>query len=325
MEQGLYEWLMAELYMIEMVQGWRVPLLDLYFRFMTFLGDEEFYLVSLPAIYWLFNKQLGRRLVFLLIFSNLLVSFLKNTFRMPRPPEELRLIQEEGFGLPSGHAMNGFSLWGYTAWRLRQAGAWIWGAAAVVILSITVSRIYLGVHYPTDAVTGLVLGIVTLLLYIWLERKVTAWLPQVNRRLLIPGIALLSLVLLFAHPGDEFHYPAERAVTLAGLFLGVSLGFIAEIAQVRFLVGGPVLQKILRYLLGITLAILFWLGLRVLFGFIEVSYPVESILRFVRYALTGIAITWLAPLLFVRLGLAEQEVDTMTQSQTLHTIGSGAK
>jgi membrane-associated phospholipid phosphatase len=321
---GLYEWLIAELYMIETVQSWRTPLLDLYFRFMTFLGDEEFYLVALPAIYWLFNKQLGRRLVYLLIFSNLLVSFLKNTFRMPRPPEELRIIQEEGFGIPSGHAMNGVSLWGYAAWRLQEMGRWIWGAAVVVILSITFSRIYLGVHYPTDAVAGLLLGIPTLLLYIWLERKVSAWLPQANRRLLIPAIVLLSVILVFAHPGDEFHYPAERAVTLAGLFLGVSLGFIAEIGQVRFLVRGRLPQKILRYLLGIFLAVLFWLGLRLLFGFVEVSYPVESLLRFVRYALTGIAITWLAPLLFVRLGLAEQEID-MSKPPILHTISSGAK
>ena len=324
MEPGLYEWVVGGQRLIEQVQSGRTPLLDLCFLSITFLGDEEFYLVVLPAIYWLFDKRLGRRLLYLLVFSNLIVSLFKNTFRLPRPPEALRLIEEAGYGLPSGHATNGVSLWGYAGWRLRRLGAWVWVLVVAVVASNSFSRIYLGIHYPLDVASGLLLGMLVLFGFIWLENTVAAWLPRAERRWLIPGAACLSLILLFAHPGDEFFYPAELAVSLSALFFGATVGFLAEMEQVQFAVHGSIPRRVVRYGVGVLITLCFWLGLRVLFGLLDGPYWLVATLRYVRYALTGLAVAWWAPALFVRLGLAEREVDTLVETQTLHTIGSGA-
>jgi membrane-associated phospholipid phosphatase len=321
METGLYEWVVGGLPLLEGIQGWRTPLLDFYFLAMTFLGEEEFFLISLPTIYWCFDKRLGRRLVYLLVVSNVVNSAFKNIFQMPRPPEELRMVQETSYGLPSGHAMNAVTLWGFAAWRLRWIGGWIWIIAIWVILSTAFSRLYLGIHYPADTVTGLILGVFTLLGFIWLDRWVTGWLPRADRRFFIPGAAILSLILLVVAPGDAYTYPAETTITLSGLFFGATVGFLHEMDGVRFINRGSPVQLLLRFLLGMVIALGFWMGLRVLFGIFDAPFWLEAILRFVRYALTGYAIAVWAPMLFVRLGLADREPSTSVGSPMLHTIG----
>jgi membrane-associated phospholipid phosphatase len=321
METGLYEWVVGGLPFLEEIRGWRTPLLDVYFLVLTFLGNEEFFLIALPAIYWCFDKRLGRRLVYLLVVSNVVNSAFKNIFQMPRPPTELRMVEEASYGLPSGHAMNAVTLWGYATWRLRWIGSWIWIIAIWVILSTAFSRLYLGVHYPADTVTGLALGLLTLVGFVWLERWVTGWLPRADRRFFIPGAAILSLILLVVAPGDAYTYPAETTLTLAGLFFGSTVGFLHEMDGVRFINRGSPVQLLLRFLLGMVIALLFWRGLSILFGLIDAPFWLEAVLRFVRYALTGYAIAVWAPMLFVRLGLAEREPSTSVGSPMLHTIG----
>jgi hypothetical protein len=217
--------------------------------------------------------------------------------------------------------MNAVTLWGYGAWYLRRMGTWIWIVTIAVVLSTAFSRLYLGVHYPADMLMGLCFGILALLFYLWLERQVVIWVPRTERRFFIPAAAILSLLLLFVVPGDDLAYPGETAITLSGLFLGATLGFRYEMESVRFSVRGSVAQRLLRYSAGAMIALLFWLGLSLLFGLIEGPFELASSLRFVRYFLTGIAVAGWSPALFVRLGLAEQETGLLPESPVVHTVG----
>jgi hypothetical protein len=56
-----------------------------------------------------------------------------------------------------------------------------------------------------------------------------------------------------------------------------------------------------------AMILLIWGGLRVIFGLVETAHALEMGLRFVRYAVTGWAVAWLAPAAFVRVGLADRE------------------
>jgi membrane-associated phospholipid phosphatase len=321
----LYDWVTGGVELIYLVQQHRTLFLDLYFKWMTFLGNEEFFLLLLPLIYWVVHKQLGRRLVYLLVFSLFVNSMAKNLFRLPRPPLVLHLVDQGGYGFPSGHAMNAVALWGYIARHSRQAvrkrllwqwlAPWILTFALWIVGSTAFSRIYLGVHYPADTLVGLALGLVVLWVWGWVEILFAAWWPWLDKRL-FPLLALvLSLVLLFVHPGNGTYYPTEDAATTAGLLLGISLGFFYEARWVRFRVQGPWRQRLWRYWAGVAVIILSWLGLRILFGLVEGGYPVEISLRFARYALTGCALTWWAPAAFVRLGLAQREDEPVLDQQ----------
>lgn len=303
----LHDWVFSGTGFLENIAQWRTPLLNYYFLFATFLGQEEFFLIALPAIYWLYSKQVGRRLVYLLMLGAWTNEALKNFFRLPRPPLEIALVEEVGYGLPSGHAQLSVMLWGYAGWTLRRAIRWLPALALWLMASISFSRLYLGVHYPADVLAGLLIGALILWASLWAEPRLAGWYGRLTSGQVMGLAAALSVLALVWMPSGGRAWPVEIAATEAGLIFGVLVGLDVEKRRVRFAVAGSALQKIGRYLLGLILLVLVWAGLRALFGLIDGGHLLESGLRVVRYALIGFTVTWWVPALFVRLGLAGEE------------------
>ena len=221
------------------VQSFRHPFFDVLFQAATFLGEEEFYLIFLPFIYWCLNKQVGVGLIYISIFSTYLNSVVKLTFRLPRPsdPRLVLLRTETSPSFPSNHAQGAVVNWGYLATQFRHKVFSI--VAVALILLIAFSRIYVGVHFPQDVVGGLLIGLLLLVAYNWLVGTIE------KRRfdLPLPIELILSVVvplaLLFAHPFDvDGTYPAELAATTMGAFLGMSTGFVLEQEYIRFKADG---------------------------------------------------------------------------------------
>jgi len=90
---------------------------------------------------------------------------LKAILTRARPDIVTRLVEvDQSWSLPSGHAANSAAVYGAIAlvatvlwWRRRQRRA-IWAAAGIVIFLIGVSRVWLGVHWPSDVVAGWLVG-----------------------------------------------------------------------------------------------------------------------------------------------------------------------
>ena len=94
---------------------------------------------------------------------------LKNFFLRPRP-NELRLIEETGYSFPSGHAMASTAFYGLLIYIVHEKVEnkilrnTICIMLGLLILLISISRIYVGVHYTSDVIAGTCLSIAYLIL-----------------------------------------------------------------------------------------------------------------------------------------------------------------
>jgi membrane-associated phospholipid phosphatase len=282
------------------VQGFRTPALDVFFKGLTFMGQQEFYLLLLPFVYWVIDRSLGVRLVFALLPGVYLNDWLKTLFFTPRPdPARVaRLVEETTYAFPSGHAQNSTVVFGLLAAPARR---WLaWALAALLIGAIALSRIYLGVHHPQDVLGGFFFGAIYLALFFWVEKQARAWYSGQRLAVRLGLVFLGPILLLLLHPTKD---TVAAMASLAGL--GVAC--VLEREWVCFEVGGEWPRRALRFLAGIAMALVVYLGLRALF-------PDGLFFRSLRYACVGLTVGLLAPWVFVKTGLAASEGEQMTEA-----------
>lgn len=99
---------------------------------------------------------------------------LKNLIEAPRPFQvDSAVIQyepeESGFGMPSGHALVSIVLLGWL-WLRHPRSLILTSGTATIVLSVGLSRVYLGVHYPSQVLAGWALGLLLLWFFSWLDR-----------------------------------------------------------------------------------------------------------------------------------------------------------
>ncbi|QSB16741.1 phosphatase PAP2 family protein [Natronosporangium hydrolyticum] len=298
--------------------GWLTPVMST----VTFFGDEEAYLLLLPIIYWVVNRRIGIRLGVMLLLTAGVNSLLKLGFATPRPAyldPGLELAREHSFGLPSGHAQNAAAIWGVLAASLRGWPVRI-GLVALIV-AIGWSRIHLGAHFLEDIFTGWLVGLLLVVLYLWLAPRGARWVRRLSTGEQIAGAVAASLLLIapavllssrlinvsFPWPGviDAAELAgASGVVTAAATLAGFGIGLALLHARGGFDHRGPIGRRLLRLVVGLVGVVAIWQGLGVLFPGGE--EPLALVLRYVRYALVGLWVGGVAPLLFRRLGLADR-------------------
>ncbi len=272
------------------IQKFRNPFLDTFFHAITILGNGGFYLLVFPIVYWCFDRQLAARIGLVILLSGLLNFDLKELIGQPRPfywDPAVQLHPASGFGLPSGHAQVTLSVGGYLVLLYRNHKVTLLIAALVFLIGF--SRIYLGVHFPTDVLAGWAVGTLFLLMYWPLENPLSDWLDQKT-------FLLKSLIVILVPIGLYLIYPNPNAVIVTGSMIGLGYGYILNQKFCRF--GKPPTRVLfwLRMIIPLLLTTLLLLGLRSAFPPPDSSGYVFG--RLIRYCLIGFFITFLAPCLF---------------------------
>ncbi len=150
---------------LEWIHGASTPWLDVAARSFTQLGGQWFVpglTVCIAFVAW-WRRYRGHALLLLAGVggASVLSLVLKAFFARSRPDLWPSLVTETSFAFPSGHAIASSALaasivaalW-FTRWRMR---AMVLGVFYVVAIGFT--RLYLGVHYPTDVVAGWMVGV----------------------------------------------------------------------------------------------------------------------------------------------------------------------
>lgn len=146
------------------------------FKVITTLGEGGVLWVILGLLL-LFNKKtkwMGITVLAALLFTLLVGNLtLKPLVARPRPcwrhPEiPLLIANPKDFSFPSGHSMSSFAAATAVLMWNRRAG--IAALAGAVIMACT--RLYFYVHYPTDIVAGLLIGVVLGILAYWIVKRV---------------------------------------------------------------------------------------------------------------------------------------------------------
>jgi len=137
---------------LQTLGAWLKPVM----QFLAFLGEENFFIVVMPALYWTIDPGLGTRVGVALLLSAGLNGTLKLAFHAPRPfwvdSRVQAMVVQTDFGIPSGHAMNSASVWGAIAASFRRP--WGWVVAVIIIFLVGFSRLYLGVRTFRDRCPG---------------------------------------------------------------------------------------------------------------------------------------------------------------------------
>ena len=299
-------------------------------RAFSFLGQEEFFLLVMPALYWCVDVGIGFRSGAVLLLGTNLNCILKSAFHAPRPfwysPQVKALSTETTFGFPSNHAETAAGVWGWLAARIRRA--WAWWLAGVVILAVGVSRIYLGMHFTSDVIAGWLLGIATVILLLVVDRPLSAWLAR-RSFWQLAGLGLASGALLVAgqvavnqavstlpfplqwvvNAGNALPQalpnPLALSTTLdtAGLWFGLCVGAAWLKQRGGMDASGTAALRVERYLLGMAGVGVLYLGLSSIFP--HTDDLLGNALRCLRYSLVGFWVSGGAPLLFLRLELAK--------------------
>lgn len=300
-------------------------------RFFTFLGTEQFFLLVAPALYWCLDTRLGARIGLYLMGSVGVNDALKLIFHLPRPywvsPEVRAFAHETSFAQPSNHAQIAMTVWGRAAAWIGRS--WTWGIALLLVFLIGASRSVLGVHFPSNVLVGWLVGAVLLAIFLPLESRIAAWFQRQPAWLGVLAALGASLLLLApsvwayqslsdwelpaewvenarnAFPDAEPIHPVtlDGAITGAGGFFGMAAGLVLLHKAGGFRANGSLAQLLLRFVIGLVGLLVLWMGLGEVFP--RGASLLPHALRYLRYALLGLWVAWLAPLLFIRLRLAQ--------------------
>ncbi|HAF62506.1 MAG TPA: hypothetical protein DCK95_09290, partial [Anaerolineaceae bacterium] len=265
---------LAFTHFLQNLGSWLLPIM----RIFTFFGNEEFYLLVMPILYWCVDAALGLRIGIMLVLSGTLNGIMKLIFKRPRPywidKTVTAHISESSFGMPSGHAMNAMSVWGLFAASVPKKA--IKTVSIVLIVMVGISRIYLGVHFSSDVFVGWLLGGLLLILYLRNEKRISMWVKELPLGRLVFILFFISLVLIglgalsLATPGNWEIPPSwletaamtdpsgeinplslEGTISNAAIFFGLTSGA----ACIHFLGGfnnqGTWQQHILKFLIGL--------------------------------------------------------------------------
>ena len=289
-------WLSWEPGFITFLQSHVTPLLQKFFEAITFFGDEYAMILFIGFLYWGYKKDLGKKiglyaitaLISSLVFGNIVMRrrpYFDHTEIQCLKPRSSKgdpyNIAIQGFSFPSSHAANSVST--YAAFGCSVGKKALKIVLFLIPVIIGLSRVVLGVHYPTDILAGWVISALVILVISRIKNQYIVYL-------------LMALIVIV---GCFFSKSADFFSTL-GVTFGFLAGFIFEEKHVRFENTEIIFGMILRTLGGLIIFVLVDKVLEIPFSkdFLSSASGLSFMVRAIRYTIASFAVIGVYPMLF---------------------------
>lgn len=302
---------------LHLLEQLRTPVLTAILSAITYCGDELFFMVLALTVFWCISKREGYYLLLTGFLGTVVSQWLKLAFRIPRPwvlDPSLTLVEAAragatGYSFPSGHTQNIVGT--MTCLLLWTKRTWVRIAAAVLLVLVPFSRMYLGCHTPLDVGVATVLAVaIAAGLYPLLRR--TERNPRILDRLLLGALVLTlcywAYVTFARFPADvdpdHLYEGTKNAYTLLGCLIGLLIAHAFDEKKLHFSVEAVWWAQLLKVGLGLLLILGVRVGLKPVLNAVLPVYPAAA----VRYCLMVVFAGCVWPLTFpwfARLGRSE--------------------
>ncbi len=303
---------MSFLYFLE---GLRCSVFDFFFSFITLFGEETIFMAVGMVVFWCVDKYKGYFLLCIGFFGTVINQFLKMLCRVPRPwvkDPNFTIVESareaaSGYSFPSGHTQTSVGLYGGIARITNNKAVRI--SMITLAALVCLSRMYLGVHTPSDVFVSLIIAIVLIFVAYPIFKKAENS-PKVMYAImfsfLFVMIAYLCFVYLYQFPAEVYTDVAihnlESARKNGFTLLGCAIGFIcvytADIKWIKFDTRAVLWVQIIKVVGGLLLVIAIKELLR---APLDALFGGHLVARTIRYFLMVVVGGILWPMSFSRL------------------------
>lgn len=278
---------------------------DYFVYALTLFGDQIFFTLVLLVIYWCIDKDYGFKFFNVYIMGCCVLEISKTIFRRPRPyvayRDKIKSIIKDtgGYSFPSGHSQSIANISTQLSLYAKKKRFFktVIVLSVIISLSVMISRMFLGQHFFTDVLVGALFGIGLAILFGFVYELISAYRYKFYY-VILPVSVLITIILLLINSGSEF----SNIIKICGVYGGFSWGYFLENKFVRYEIKADKFYKyILRFLLGVAIALFLKETLNLLFGLLPLGWLYNILNSYIRYFILVIWMSFVAPLVFAKL------------------------
>ena len=270
--------------LLKTLETLRTPTLNWIMQGITYCGEELMFMVLALILFWCVDKWMGYYILAIGFFGTLFGQFLKLACRISRPwvqDPAFTVVESAkkaatGYSFPSGHSLNAAcTFFGLAKLSGRRALRIL---LPILALLIGFSRLYLGAHFPSDVLAGLIIGLVPVFTFYpliqWAKQRPSLMYGLLGSLSLLCGAYLLYVLYapfpaevqrLDSHTGiSNYNEALKNGYSLLGSLAGLIVSYRTDL-RLHFQEQAPLAGQFCKLILGLAGILAIRAGLSTLF------------------------------------------------------------